>query len=137
MALTDIFRSFVAQGIHGAQTSGAPGGGPANANGDPYSYWLRDWVHSNDYGKQILGRELEIYFAPPPLLIIETAQNGGCVLSWPGFATGYRLEFADELAPATDWLPLSKNTTLINGRRRLHVAIPSTTPQQFFRLTKP
>ena len=87
---------IAAEFIYGPATV-AGVGAPANANGDPYSYWLRDWVHSNDYGKQILGRELEIYFAPPPSLVIEKAMNGQIILSWPGFATGYTVENAGDL----------------------------------------
>ena len=126
---------IAAKFIYGPATA-AGVGAPANANGDPYSFWLRDWVHSNEYGKQILGRELEIYFAPPPLLSIDKAQNGGFALSWPGYATGYRLEFADDLPPATAWVPMSQASTLIDGRRRLSLAISSAALRQFYRLAK-
>lgn len=29
----------------------------------PYDYWMRDCVHSNDFGKMIQGRELELFFS--------------------------------------------------------------------------
>ncbi|MDA0578627.1 MAG: hypothetical protein O3B24_11075, partial [Verrucomicrobia bacterium] len=45
-------------------------GPPANANGVPYGFWMRDWVHANDNGKMILGRILEAWFAPAPTLRI-------------------------------------------------------------------
>ncbi len=35
--------------------------GPPDPSGNPYSYWIRDYIHLNDYGKQILGRELAAY----------------------------------------------------------------------------
>ena len=50
-------------------------GPPANANGDPYSYWLRDLIHSNDRGKLIQGRMLEAFFAPPPVLTAAQADH--------------------------------------------------------------
>lgn len=112
-------------------------GAPANPNGDPYSFWLRDWVHSNDYGKQILGRELEIYFAPPPSLAIERTEAGSLVLSWPGFANGYTLEAADDLESPTSWYSVNQTPALTNGRRWLPPTIPSGTVQQFYRIKKP
>jgi hypothetical protein len=39
-------------------------GPPLNANGDPYSFWMRDFVHTSDNGNIILGRMLEAFFAP-------------------------------------------------------------------------
>ena len=127
---------IAAEFIYG-RAAAAGVGAPANANGDPYSFWLRDWVHSNDYGKQILGRELEIYFAPPPSLSIGRTQTGNFLLSWPGYATGYALEFTDELRPPVNWGPLAQSSALINGRRRLILAMPPAILRQFYRLTKP
>ena len=127
---------IAAEFIYG-RAAAAGVGAPANANGDPYSFWLRDWVHSNDYGKQILGRELEIYFAPPPSLSIGRTQTGNFLLSWPGYATGYALEFTDELRPPVNWGPLAQSSALINGRRRLSLAMPPAILRQFYRLTKP
>lgn len=57
--LTGIISEF----IHGpAQVAGV--GPPANAAGEPYKIWMRDWVHPNPAGREILGRVLEAYFAP-------------------------------------------------------------------------
>ncbi|MDV2995557.1 MAG: hypothetical protein N4J56_005211 [Chroococcidiopsis sp. SAG 2025] len=47
--------------IYGPAT--AAGLGSPDANGNPYSIWMRDNYHLNDYGKQILGRILETYFS--------------------------------------------------------------------------
>ncbi len=112
-------------------------GPPANANGDPYSFWMRDWVHLNERGKQILGREFEIYFAPPPTLAIGQSQPGEIVLSWPGYATGYTLKSANALLPATVWSPVNPSTALVGGYRRISFAIAPETSQQFFQLSKP
>ena len=112
-------------------------GSPASANGDPYSFWLRDWVHLNDRGKQILGREFEIYFAPPPALAIEKSEAGEVILSWPGYATGYTLQSTSALLPFTIWNPVNQNAALAGGRRRISFAISPGTSRQFFQLQKP
>lgn len=39
-------------------------GPPTGVDGVPYSYWMRDWLHPDESGKQIMGRILEAYFAP-------------------------------------------------------------------------
>ena len=39
-------------------------GPPTNADGVPYSFWMRDWIHPDESGKQIMGRILESYFSP-------------------------------------------------------------------------
>lgn len=112
-------------------------GAPTNANGDPYSYWMREWVHLNDRGKQILGREFEIFFAPPPSLAISKSDAGEIILSWPGNATGYSLQSTDALSPIPVWNPASQNAELLDGRRRVNVALSPPIKQKFFRLTKP
>ena len=125
-----------AEFIYGpAATAGV--GAPANANGDPYSFWMRDWVHLNDRGKQILGREFEIYFAPPPTLAIERTTAGEIVLSWPGYAMGYTLQSADALLPSAFWNPVNQPASLIEGRRRIHPEISAGISQQFYQLKKP
>jgi hypothetical protein len=45
-------------------------GPPTGANGEPYSFWMRDGIYPNDAGRQIMGRILEAFFAPSP------GQNG-------------------------------------------------------------
>ncbi|QPN69364.1 VCBS domain-containing protein [Synechococcus sp. CBW1108] len=77
---------IVAEFIFGPATEAGIGATTSTA-GDPYSYWMRDWVHTNDYGKQILGRILESYFAP--------ADNGDAVFSISGtLAVGQTLTAA-------------------------------------------
>ena len=44
--------------------SSAGVGPPADASGAPYSYWMRDSSRPNEYGRQIMARILEAYFAP-------------------------------------------------------------------------
>ena len=112
-------------------------GAPANANGDPYSYWMRDWVHLNDRGKQILGREFEIFFAPPPSLAISKSEAGEIVLSWPGYATGFALQSTDALLPLSVWNPVNQNAELLDGRHRVNHTLSLAITQKFFRLTKP
>ena len=71
--------------IYGPATTA--GLGPPNANGAPYSYWMRDWVHANDRAKIILGRILEAYFAPQPRLeIMKSGSN--VVKTWSVANTG-------------------------------------------------
>lgn len=91
----------------------------------------------NERGKQILGREFEIYFAPPPSFAIEKSLAGEIVLLWPGSATGYNLQSTDALLPSTEWSPVNQNAAFVNGRRRIDFTVSSEISQQFFRLTKP
>ncbi len=109
-------------------------GAPANANGDPYSFWHRDWVHLNDRGKQILGREFEIFFAPTPSLTIEKSQPGEVRLSWSGPANGYELRSTPALLPSPAWLPVSQTPILVGGRRSVVFPILPGISRQFFQL---
>lgn len=39
-------------------------GPPSRADGVPFSFWMRDWMHPDESGRQIMGRIFEAYFAP-------------------------------------------------------------------------
>jgi hypothetical protein len=111
-------------------------GPPANANGDPYSYWMRDFVHSSDNGKIIQGRMLEAFFAPAPKLTI--AQNAGSVqLAWPLASTGFYLETAAALAANPLWTSNATVFAVTNGQNVVSMNLPAATNQLFFRLHRP
>lgn len=110
-------------------------GPPTDANGDPYSYWMRDYVHSSDNGKMIQGRMLEAYFAPAPVLTL--AQTASSLqLAWPLASTGYYLETATTLASSTLW---TSNTTVFvvtNGQNVITTNLCPGTQQLYFRLAR-
>lgn len=112
-------------------------GAPTNSNGDPYSYWMRDWVHSNDHGKHILGRELEIFFAPAPELVMDRVDTNTMVLSWPVFGTGYAVEYADALSTSITWTATATTPAVTNGRRTVVLDISGGAPHRFYRLKRP
>jgi hypothetical protein len=110
-------------------------GPPANANGDPYSYWLRDLIHSNDRGKLIQGRMLEAFFAPPPVLT--AAQTAGALtLAWPLASTGFNLETATTLGPGAVWSTLPATFTITNGQNIVTTNLNGGL-QLFYRLSRP
>ena len=114
----------------------AGAGPPANANGDPYSFWMRDYVHSSDNGKIILGRMLEAFFAPAPKLTI--GQSGGSVqLAWPLAATGYHLETATALSANTSWNSNATVFAVTNGQIVVNTNLSAGTNPLFFRLRRP
>ena len=99
--------------IYGPAT--AAGLGAPNANGAPYSYWMRDWVHANDRAKIILGRILEAYFAPPPKLsIIKSGSN--VVKTWPVANTSYYIESTPALGSNTTWTSNGTAASITNGQ---------------------
>ncbi|MBC7880733.1 MAG: hypothetical protein H7Y37_05310 [Anaerolineae bacterium] len=55
---------ITSQFIYGAAT--AAGVGSPDASGNPYSYWMRDFIHSNDNGKLIQSQVLIRFFTPEP-----------------------------------------------------------------------
>jgi hypothetical protein len=124
-----------AQFIYGPATAGGVGP-PANANGDPYSYWMRDFIHANDNGKMILGRMLEAFFAPTPRLSIERTGNSAR-LAWPLAATGYHLQTTPLLATNPAWISNATTFAVTNGKNVLTTNLPAATNQLFFRLRKP
>jgi hypothetical protein len=120
------------QFIYGPATA-AGVGSPANAAGKPYSYWMRDWVHSNDRAKMILGRTLEAYFAPLPTL--RTGAAGGQVmLTWPLAATGYYLESSAALGTNRLWISNAAASVVTNGR--IVVTQPLSGGSRFYRLRR-
>ncbi len=47
------------------RAASAANSGPATAaDGVPYGFWTRDWIHPAEIGKHLMGRILESYFAP-------------------------------------------------------------------------
>ena len=126
----------VANGFIYGPAAAAGVGPPANANGDPYSFWMRDYVHSSDNGKIILGRMLEAFFAPAPKLTI--AQSAGSVrLAWPLAATGYQLETATALSKKPVWTPNATLFAVTNGQNVVSPNLTTGTNQVFFRLHQP
>lgn len=111
-------------------------GPPTNTNGDPYSFWLRDYVHSSDNGKIILGRMLEAFFAPVPKLTIEQSANS-LRLAWPLAATDYHLETATALATKPVWMSNATTFAITNGQNVVSTTLPAGTNQVFFRLRQP
>jgi hypothetical protein len=117
--------------------AGAAGvGPPTDTNGDPYSFWMRDYVHSSDNGKMIQGRMLEAFFAPAPTLTI--SQSGGELnLAWPLACTGYFLETAAALATSAAWTSNSTAIVLTNGQNVVATNLDGQAPQIYFRLNRP
>ena len=129
--LTGVQNEF----IYGPATA-AGVGPPANANGDPYSYWMRDFVHSSDHGKMIQGRMLEAFFAPAPSLSIQ--QNADSVrLAWPLAATGYHLETTTALGTNARWTSNTITLGITNGQNVVTTNFSNATNQFYFRLAKP
>ncbi len=124
---------IASQFIYGPATA-AGVGGPTNAAGNPYSYWMRDWVHSNDRAKMILGRTLETYFAPPPILNV-AAMGNQVILMWPLAATGYYLESIAALSTNRVWVSNATVSTIANGR--IVVTQPLSAGSRFYRLRRP
>jgi hypothetical protein len=123
------------QFIYGpAATAGV--GPPANGNGDPYSFWMRDSVHSSDHGKIILGRMLEAFFAPAPKLSLKQTDNS-LQLAWPLACTGYHLESATALSANTAWTSNTTVFVITNGQNVVNTNLPARTNQLFFRLFRP
>jgi hypothetical protein len=111
-------------------------GPPADANGDPYSYWMRDYVHSSDNGKMIQGRMLEAYFAPVPVLTLAQTANS-LQLAWPLASTGYYLETAAALATNTAWTSNATVFVVTNGQNVITTNLSPGTQQLYFRLVRP
>jgi hypothetical protein len=110
-------------------------GPPSDANGDNYSFWMRDFVHSSDNGKMIQGRMLEAFFAPTPTLNISgnaTTLN----LAWPLAATGYHLETTSNVGAGALWTSNATLFSITNGQNILVTNPPAGTNQLFFRLHK-
>ena len=125
--LTGIASQF----IYGPATTA--GLGPPVSAGSPYSYWLRDYIHSNDHGKMILGRMLEAYFAPAPRLQVK--RNGGSLqLSWPLASTGYQLETRLKFAANSPWTNRPTTFVVTNGMNVLTTNVSAGTNALFFRL---
>jgi hypothetical protein len=68
----------------------------------------------------------------PPTISLGTGA-GSLAISWPGWATGWVMRFATNLAPATAWFPLSNSVVSNNGR--FSVTVPLESGSRFFRLS--
>ncbi len=54
---------IISEFIYGAASTA--NAGPATAaDGVPYGFWTRDWIHPAEIGKHLMGRILELYLAP-------------------------------------------------------------------------
>ncbi len=123
---------IASQFIYGPATA-AGVGAPANAAGQPYGFWMRDWVHSNDRAKMILGRILEAYFAPAPKM--RAGIHGDQIsIEWPIALRGYYLESATTLTTNSPWVSNASTITATNGRY-LTIA-PRDVSARFFRLKR-
>lgn len=71
-------------------------------------------------------------FTGPPALWIRPAPDGGCVVGWPSWATGYQLESASSLGPTAVWQPVLASPS-DDGTWRT-VPWPATGSSRFFRL---
>ncbi len=111
-------------------------GPPTDGNGDPYSFWMRDYTHSSDNGKTIQGRMLEAYFAPSPT-ITATETAGSVTLAWPLASTGYYLETTTNLGSNALWTSNATAFTVTNGQNVVTTNLSNGTPQLYYRLTKP
>jgi hypothetical protein len=76
---------IASQFIYGAASTA--GVGSPDASGNPYSYWMRDFIHSNDHGKLIQSQVLIRFFTPKvvtglhyrplsPCRIVDTRKTG-------------------------------------------------------------
>jgi hypothetical protein len=121
--------------VYGAAAA-AGVGPPTDANGDPYSFWMRDYTHSSDNGKMIQGRMLEAFFAPAPTLTL--GQSAGSLsLAWPLASTGFCLQTARALGTNAVW---TSNTTVFditNGKNIVYINLSNGTQQLYFRLDRP
>ncbi len=126
----------VASGFIYGPAAAAGVGPPVDAAGNPYSYWMRDAIHSNDRGKLIQGRMLEAYFAPPP--VMNLIQNAGSLqLAWPLAATGYHLETAATLAQPTGWTSNRMTFVISKGQNVVITNLNAGTASLYFRLCRP
>jgi hypothetical protein len=111
-------------------------GPPTDSNGDPYSFWLRDYVHSSDRGKLIQGRVLEAFFAPAPVLSIR--QTAGLTqLAWPLASTGYYVDTAPALTGNAIWASNQTAFAITNGQNVVTTNFSGASNQLFFRLHRP
>jgi hypothetical protein len=121
--------------IYGPAT--AAGLGAPDPNGAPYSYWMRDWVHGNDRAKIVLGRILEAYFAPPPVVLM-TKDDNDFLLRWPVANTGYHLESRAALTTNVTWISNATTVTITNGQFVWNSSAASNVSTQiFYRLRQP
>ncbi len=75
---------------------------------------------------------ITIYRDLPPLLVIDRLVTD-VVLSWPVAATNYHLQRALSLPGA--WVNVTNATQIVDDK--VQVTLPASTPDKFFRLTKP
>jgi D-arabinan exo alpha-(1,3)/(1,5)-arabinofuranosidase (non-reducing end) len=66
-----------------------------------------------------------------PVLTLEL-ENTNLSLSWPGWASGFGLEFTTQLRPAAVWAPVTNTPQLLNGRFWLN--LPPPPMPTFYRL---
>jgi hypothetical protein len=113
----------------------AAGIGAPNAQGAPYGYWMRDWVHANDRAKIILGRILEAYFAPVPVLSM-TKTGNALRVAWPVANTGYRLESTLALSSNATWASNAVTASITNGQFVVQRPITNGAGRVFYRLRR-
>ena len=79
-------------------------------------------------------RVARLLTAPPPSLDIALS-NGFAILSWPGSATGYRLQETPDLTLPDAWIAVPQPVVTNGGQ--LSVTVPIAPPRKYFRLISP
>jgi Tol biopolymer transport system component len=74
--------------------------------------------------------------APIPPLALHRQGDNEVVLSWPAPSTGYRLEAADNLNPASVWTPVNTLVSENGLRKSVILMLDTNRTARFFRLRK-
>ena len=92
-------------------------------------------VHQNSTTSSDVSFDLEFLgqFAVPSPSLTAGSSNGQLQLGWPGWAAGYSLYTATNLAPPVLWMPVTDEPALSNDVWRATVPL-GTDGQRFFRL---
>ena len=96
-------------------------------------------VHQNSTTSSDVSFDLEFSaqsVTPAPALGATLSGGNQFTLIWPGWAAGYAMFTATNLAPPTAWVPLTNAPMLIGNEWR--VTLPAgTTGTRFFKLQHP
>jgi parallel beta-helix repeat protein len=70
--------------------------------------------------------------AAAPLLMVSQPDQSLVLISWPGSAPGFVLDFTTNLANPTSWSPVTTPVVMVNGQ--FTISITATNQREFFRL---
>jgi parallel beta-helix repeat protein len=73
--------------------------------------------------------------AAAPLLMVSQPDQSLVLISWPGSAPGFVLDFTTNLANPTSWSPVTTPVVMVNGQ--FTISITATNQREFFRLRQP